>query len=52
MHINLIEDLSFPDDTFDIVLSSLMMRQMRHLPDHLKGRGFVELDRVMKPGAA
>ena len=45
--IGVIEQLAFPDQTFDVVLSTLMMH---HLPKSLKVQGLVEIARVLKPG--
>lgn len=45
--IGVIEQLPFPDQTFDVVLSTLMMH---HLPDPLKRQGLAEIARVLKPG--
>jgi SAM-dependent methyltransferase len=45
--IGVIEQLPFPDQTFDVVLSTIMLH---HLPDGLKRAGLTEIVRVLKPG--
>jgi ubiquinone/menaquinone biosynthesis C-methylase UbiE len=45
--VGVIEQLAFPDQTFDVVFSTLMMH---HLPASLKRQGLVEIARVLKPG--
>jgi ubiquinone/menaquinone biosynthesis C-methylase UbiE len=44
--VGVIERLPFPDETFDVVLSTLMMH---HLPASLKRQGLAEIARVLKP---
>jgi ubiquinone/menaquinone biosynthesis C-methylase UbiE len=45
--IGVIEQLPFPDQTFDVVFSTLVMH---HLPAPLKRQGLAEIARVLKPG--
>jgi len=44
--VGVVERLPFPDGSFDVVLSSLMMH---HLPDDLKPQALAEIRRVVKP---
>jgi ubiquinone/menaquinone biosynthesis C-methylase UbiE len=45
--LGVIEDLTFPDQSFDVVLCTLMIH---HVPDDLKRQGLAEMARVLKPG--
>lgn len=45
--VGVIEEIAFPDHTFDVVFSTLMMH---HLPAPLKRQGLAEIARVLKPG--
>jgi ubiquinone/menaquinone biosynthesis C-methylase UbiE len=45
--VGVIEHLNFPDQTFDVVLSTIMLH---HLSDDLKRQGLAEIARVLKTG--
>jgi ubiquinone/menaquinone biosynthesis C-methylase UbiE len=45
--LGVIEQLAFPEQTFDVVFSTLMMH---HLPGELKRQGLAEIARVLKLG--
>src|SRR5512133_2325489 len=45
--VGVIEHMDFPDQSFDVVLSTIMMH---HLSDSLKRQGLSEIARVLKPG--
>jgi len=45
--VGVIEQIPFPDQSFDVVFSTLMMH---HLPTPLKCQGLTEIARVLKPG--
>ncbi len=45
--IGVVEQLAFPDHSFDVILSTFVMHAV---PDDLKRRGLAEMARVLKPG--
>jgi ubiquinone/menaquinone biosynthesis C-methylase UbiE len=42
-----IASIPFPDDRFDVVICSFMIF---HMPDDVRGKGFTEIYRILKPG--
>ncbi|HET9493632.1 MAG TPA: class I SAM-dependent methyltransferase [Chloroflexia bacterium] len=46
-HLEPVEAMSFPDDSFDVALSSFVMH---HLPGELKQSALLEIRRVLRPG--
>jgi ubiquinone/menaquinone biosynthesis C-methylase UbiE len=44
--VGLVQALPFPDNTFDVVLGSLMLH---HVPAEFRPQGFAEIRRVLKP---
>ncbi|NQT61609.1 MAG: class I SAM-dependent methyltransferase [Candidatus Marinimicrobia bacterium] len=47
--VDLIENISHPDETFDVVMNSLVMH---HLPGDLMIKGLNEFYRILKPGGS
>lgn len=47
LRVGVVESLPFPEETFDVVIASLMMH---HLPRQLQVKGLAEIRRVLKPG--
>jgi ubiquinone/menaquinone biosynthesis C-methylase UbiE len=45
--LGVIEQLTFPDQSFDVMLCTWMIH---HVPDDLKRQGLLEIARVLKPG--
>jgi SAM-dependent methyltransferase len=48
--VGLIEQIPFPDRSFDVVLSTFMMHVLRQRTADLKHKGLVEIARVLRPG--